>query len=303
MTRSVVLAAVLLFGCSEGTKELRRGNVLFNNGALDEAEVAYQAALSAPESKAEALEGLGSIAFERKKYAAAEAFLKDAVAASPKLVAARHKWAVALARQDKISEAIEVLQDGLRQHADDPYAHFALGGLFLRTKEMKRAEESFLAALRLSEDYHPARFALGNLLIDDGRTRAGEQMMIRLAQADAPDAKVLAAYGLARLDARAGRWPEAARRLEDVLVAGPAYPERILDDAAFSAGWSTAPMAKLRRRLLGQSEAAGDAPVEPSSAGAVAERGPGPEGQAAPGARSPVEKDAPSPGSVDGAPE
>ncbi|MEQ8276685.1 MAG: tetratricopeptide repeat protein [Deltaproteobacteria bacterium] len=240
------LLATLLVACPASEEYLRKGNVMFSNGQLDQAEQFYAQALEADEDSVRALDGLGNVAFERKKYDVAIDFYERAVKVNPDAIAARHHLAVALSSAGRIEDAKKALLATIESAPDDVFAFFSLGGLYDKSGDAKQAEEMFAKALAIDEDHRPSRYALAILLTNAGRTEEAERQLTRLTQAGA---KGLAAYGYARIAAKAGENAEAAKHLEDVLAAGVDHPEKILADAAFSKAWSAPEMQAVRKKL------------------------------------------------------
>lgn len=244
------LGAFLLVACPATEENLRKGNVMFSNGELDQAERFYAQALEADDDNVRALDGLGNVAFERKRYGEAVTFYERAVAANPDAIATRHHLAVALTAAGRNEDAKKALLANIEQAPDDVFAYFSLAGLHQKSGDAKKAEEMFAKALAIDEDHQPSRYALAILLTDLGRTEEAEQQLTRLSMAGA---KALSAYGMARIAAKAGDGADAAKHLERALTAGVDHPEKILADTAFAGTWSAPEMKAIRVRLAGTS--------------------------------------------------
>ncbi len=242
------LLAVWLVACPATEENLRKGNVMFSNGQLDQAEQFYAKALEADAESVRALDGLGNVAFERKQYDEAVKFYERAVAQNADAIGARHHLAVALTAAGRNEDAKKALLATIERAPDDVFAYFSLGGLHQKAGDPKAAEEMYAKALAIDEAHRPSRYALAILLTDAGRTEEAERQLTRLTQSGA---KALAAYGFARIAAKANEPAEAAKHLEEALAAGVDHPEKILADAAFAAVWSAPEMKAIRARLDG----------------------------------------------------
>lgn len=246
MRRLLLLVTLLLIGCPKGEESIRKANVFFKNGDLARAEEAYERALEADPESAAALEGLGNVAYEQKKYDLAIERYQQAIAAHPEAISARHKLAVTYSTVNRVAEAIEVLEATVKVEPKNAFAYNALGGLYQKRGDLDVAKEMQIRALGIDEDFHAARFALGSVLVDLGELEAAERELTRLMK---KGERSLAEYGYARLAASRGAWADAARHLDVVLDAGVSHPEKIARDPVFTEGWSEGPMRDIKRRV------------------------------------------------------
>jgi tetratricopeptide (TPR) repeat protein len=243
----IILFAVCATACKDsGEEHIRKAHVLFSNHRLEEAEKSYRAAIEVEPDSAVALEGLGNIAFERGDPRTAVTWYEKAAAADPRAVNARHRLAIARSELGDVQGAIKALEDALTIDAKNVFALHALGGQQQKLGQMKRAEELQLEALRLEPDHLGARFALASIFLDSGRTEEAERELSKL---HASGAEALAEYGFARVEAKRGKFPEAAKRLSRVLELGVSHPTKILSDNAFDDAWSDPEMQAVRAKL------------------------------------------------------
>lgn len=243
----ILAAAALLSACpATGEEDLRKGNVLFTNGDFDLAEKHYRKALETAPDSARAMDGLGNIAFERGRMADAADWYRKAIAAEPDAISTYHRLAIALSESGRQDAAKEVLLQSIERADDDVFAYFSLGGIYARTGEVEKAEKMFAKAIALEERHDAARYALAKLLMDDGRTEEAERQLTRLTQ---NGAKTLAAYGHARIAAKANQPEQAAKYLDSVLEDGVDRPNKILEDEAFRKLWSHPAMKPVHEKL------------------------------------------------------
>ena len=239
----------LIFLCAcprEGEEQLRKGNAYFATGDLDKAALAYEAAAEANPQSARGFEARGNVAFEEGQLKIAESWYRKALEANPRHVTSRHKLALSLASQGDLDGAIQQLKKSVEVASDNPYALSMMGGLYKKKGDHKEAEKMQLSALDVDDDYHAARYALGNLLIDINRLVDAERQFEILA---AKDQAALSEYGFARLAAKKKNSKKVARHLETVIEKGVSDPGRILKDPAFSGLWSDTEMKSLFTRL------------------------------------------------------
>ena len=249
MVRFCALCSLLflLVGCPrEGEEQLRKGNAYFATKNYAQASAAYEAAFSANPKSARAPEARGNVAFEQGDFRLAESWYRKALAANPRHVTSRHKLALTLATLNRVDEAIAELEKSVEVAADNPYALSMIGGLYRKQGKLKEAVNMQLRALDVDANYHAARYALGNLLVDTGKLQDAErQFEILLTK----EQVALSEYGYARLSAKKGDAKKTAFYLNSIMERGVAQPARILEDTVFKPLWTENEMSALRTRL------------------------------------------------------
>ena len=241
------VSLVLLCACPrQGEEELRKGNAYFATGDLEKAALAYEAAAKANPKSARGFEARGNVAFEQGKLQLAETWYRKGLEANPRHVTSRHKLALSLASRGELDAAIEQLKKSVEIAAENPYALSMMGGLYKKQGKLKDAEKMQLSALDIDDDYHAARYALGNLLIDSARYTDAERQFEILASKNQAN---LAEYGFARIAAQKKEVEKAAGHLQKVIDGGASDPSRILKDPAFSKIWSNPQMKAIFTRL------------------------------------------------------
>jgi tetratricopeptide (TPR) repeat protein len=243
-----LLLGFVVVACARPAEEnLRKGNVYFSSRKFEEARREFQRAVEADPRSAAAREGIANVDFELGRLELAEKEYQEAIAVDPKALTSRHKLAVTLATRGRNQDAIDALDKALEIAPKDTYALSFAGNLYHRMGDDKRAEQLQLQALAIQEDYHAARYALGNLLLESHRPEEAERQFSILMAKGAP---ALGLYGFARLAAVNGKLEDAARNLEKLLEAGVSEPARILSDPIFASAWSHPAMAAVRQKLL-----------------------------------------------------
>jgi tetratricopeptide (TPR) repeat protein len=245
--KRALLVALLLFplGCKRtGEEDLRKGNVYFTHREWDKANEHYQNALSiAPDSTA-AMEALGNVAYEQGNAVAAISWYRKALVTDERAIGARHKLAVALGNSP---EVVEILEGTIELAPNDPFAYFALAGVLQKQGNLQKADALYRQTLSVDPEHHAARYALANLEIDDGRLDEAERELERLVKRK-QDA--LAEHGWARLAAKRGDVPTAARHLQKLLQLGVTKPSAILADPVFGQLWSTEAFRAIQSELM-----------------------------------------------------
>jgi tetratricopeptide (TPR) repeat protein len=244
-----VYGFLLVFLCAcprAGEEHLRKGHAYFASGDLKKAALAYEAAAEANPKSARGPEARGNVAFEEGDLELAETWYRKALTANPRHVTSRHKLALSLASRGVFDEAIVELKKSIEIAPDNPYALSVLGGLYKNLGKFAQAEAMQLKALDVDDNYHAARYALGNLLVDSNRLADAErQFEILMTKSQT----ALAEYGFARLAAKKKDSKRAAEHLQHVLASEVSAPARILKDPVFTGLWSDGAMKAIFTRL------------------------------------------------------
>jgi tetratricopeptide (TPR) repeat protein len=209
-------------------QELRRGICLLNAGRFQEAVVAFSKArqigcedASLPSYVAAALFQLG-----RSEEAVAEL---GAPADSPGASASnRIRHALALRRAGKTGEAIECLQNAIRQVPQDAELHFQLGTVLAGDGQTDEAELRFTQALNLNPRLVEARVNLALCCGTRGAISAAVEHL-QQAQADKPnDARIGFLLGQAAQALR--NQGETVQVRATMPVSDPEWDARELDE-------------------------------------------------------------------------
>jgi arylsulfatase A-like enzyme/Tfp pilus assembly protein PilF len=122
--------------------------------------------------------------------------------------------------------ALREIEEVARQDPDNPYAHFALGGLAYREGRLTLAASAYARGLELDPDRPGMRLPYGNLLRDMRRFDDSErQLRIALEQTTADDHRTR--IGLAETLVARGQTAEAATLLAGVLARAPDHVEAL----------------------------------------------------------------------------
>jgi predicted O-linked N-acetylglucosamine transferase (SPINDLY family) len=144
------------------------GNVLRDQGKLDAAAACYRRALELKPDFAEAHSNLGNALADQGKADEAVASYRRALELKPDYAEAHNKLGNALRDQGKLDEAAACCRRALELKPDYAGAHNNLGNVFLDQDKPDEAVTSYRRALELKPDYAEAHNNLGNALTDQG---------------------------------------------------------------------------------------------------------------------------------------
>jgi predicted Zn-dependent protease len=131
-----------------------------------------------------------------------------------------------LVRGPAAEAAIRQIQDVAREDPNNPYAHFALGGIAYREGHLALAAAAYARGLALDPDRPGMRLPYGNLLRDMNRLDESErELRIALGQTTPDDHRTR--IGLAETLSARGRTDEAAKLLGEVLARAPGHVEAL----------------------------------------------------------------------------
>ncbi|HEX5759512.1 MAG TPA: sulfatase-like hydrolase/transferase [Thermoanaerobaculia bacterium] len=186
--------------------------------------------------------------YSRGDLAAAAALARQGVAARPEMSAGYEHLALVLRQQERVGEAVAVLQDGLRRGATSPSLLRELG---LALAEAGRADEAVavLQPAAAAGDDVEAMNALAAAYYTAGRLAEAEGAAERVLARDPGNVKALETLGAAAL--AAGRPRQAAEHLERALAENPALPIawNSLGVASFQLGEVAAALTAWERSL------------------------------------------------------
>ena len=197
------------------------GTALQAQGKLDEAVVSYRRALSFKPGFAEAHSNLGNAlhAFGRLREAV-ESYHK-ALSFRPDLAEGHYNLGIALLAQGKPDEAVASFHKAISFRPDDAEAHNDLGNALRTQGKLDAAVASYGNALALKPDFAEAHNNLGNALKDQGKLDAAVASY-RNALARKPD--FAEAHGnLGNALREQGRVDEAMSAYEAVLRLDPSH--------------------------------------------------------------------------------
>src|SRR5882757_1262855 len=204
----------------------------------------------------------------RQDNLVAQAFLEKAVSFDPHygqalgLLAASHIFSAHMGWEE-VAAALAVAERAALAaiHADseDPWAHYALGSVYLFTRRFEDSLAEFELALRLHPSFAPARGIYGVVLAYCGRWQEGERAAREALRLSPRDPFTAIYYGVAAYSRFVGRdYEEAIRLSREALRQRADFvgAHRVLTAAAAMAGQpelAAAALQELRRAQPGVS--------------------------------------------------
>jgi tetratricopeptide (TPR) repeat protein len=217
------LALTALCGCAAGSPDgagvqapreslgtiLAHADGAFREGDYEEAQRAYEQALSAGPGDPRVAASLGTCYLKTRQVRKAETMLKEHLArrpddAGPLLVLAR-----VYIRQGELEPAARALRAALKTQPDSLLAHYNLGFIAYRRRDYDEAIAHLQRTIELKPDHPEAHYTLGLTHLALGRPA---EAIADLERAVAIDPRHVGAhFNLAGAYARSGRLREAAK--------------------------------------------------------------------------------------------
>jgi tetratricopeptide (TPR) repeat protein len=140
------------------------GVVLQNQGKLDEAIEAYNKALALKPDYVEAYYNMGNALKEQNKLDEAMEFYTKALALKPDYAKSYYNMGNALQDQGKLDEAIEAYKKALAIKPDFAEAYYNMGLTLQDLGELDEAIEAYTKALAIKPDFAEVYYNMGNAL-------------------------------------------------------------------------------------------------------------------------------------------
>ena len=133
------------------------GQTLFATGDAGQAAEVFQAALSHPESQAQARVGLAKVSLSRSDFRTAASHLERALELEPRNADVWHTWSMLAAEEGDWPEALSRMEMALKLRNDDPELWIQLGRCYRKAGRVDEADRTFAKAGDRFPD-HKARF-------------------------------------------------------------------------------------------------------------------------------------------------
>ena len=152
-------------------------------------------------------------------FAGAERQCRKALELNPKNATVHSTLGVALARQEKLDEAIRHFTEAVRLNPSDIDAHYSLGQAMARQGKSDEAIRHFSAVLRLKPDHAKARGYLGSIMFAGGMLK---EAALHLSEAVRLDPNYADAhYNISQVMFRQGKFDAAIGHLSQVIRLKP----------------------------------------------------------------------------------
>ncbi len=141
---------------------LKTAGQYHQNGKLHQAEAQYRMILKEIPDNAEALHGLGIIAFQLKKYDVAFDFISKAIENKPEAPQFHYNCGLVLVAMKRQDEAIRAFQQAIQYKPDYADAYYNLALALKEQQQFEDAIENFEQSIRFHSDNADAYYNLGN---------------------------------------------------------------------------------------------------------------------------------------------
>ena len=199
--------------------QVAHGQALKACGRNEEAERAYEKALSAGGADALVRLGLGELRIAEGKTEEAKREFERALRIQPAMVPAHMGMGNALAMEGKNEAALECYEQALRLRPKLAEGEFAAGYVLVRLGRPTEAERRYRRALVLRPDFAAAWMNLGALLREEGRDLYAEAALRRAVELR-PDL-ISGWVNLALLERERNRMEAAEACLEKAIALNP----------------------------------------------------------------------------------
>ncbi len=197
------------------------GQLLLDEGKIDESIDHFNAALRIKPDNVEAQLNLGSALLKKGKKEEATAWILSAVKLQPRLAEAHISLGIALLAQGKAEEGIEQYREALTMKPNLWKAHFNLGSALADQGKTQEALEHYAESLRMNPGLMEAHAAIGKCLLALGRGEEAIEQFAFVVKAKSSDAEALYNLGTALISV--GKPEMAIIYLDDSLKIQPDY--------------------------------------------------------------------------------
>ncbi|MEY4684969.1 MAG: hypothetical protein RLZ25_1428 [Pseudomonadota bacterium] len=196
------------------------GEIHFNKGNMDLAQLAFEMSLASDPRSAGALENMGRVEMQRKHYDLAKEYFQKAVSTDPKRWRSHNGLGLLANQKGHHDEAIQHLKTAMAIDSKNPLIANNLSyALFLRG-DVQAAEAMTGQILRENPAYQPAVFNHGLYLHRQGRTDQALSALRRIQ----PEADAYNNVGY--LSMAWGDLPKARQYFEKAIEISPHYHKK-----------------------------------------------------------------------------
>jgi tetratricopeptide (TPR) repeat protein/peroxiredoxin len=216
---------------SYGRNYLSYGALFYQRGYLEPAEVAFQRALLADASSAEALYGIGSVYLNQNKNAAAREAFERAVKLKANypdtLPDSWNNLGVIATREGRVDEAVENFQRALQLSPDHLLSLDNLGNAYRLQKRGDDARKVLEHALAIAPDDPEANYSLGMVFAQANDSAKAYEYLQRALHARPAYPEALNNLGILYL--RTDRRDQAVASFEECIRIAPAFDQAYLN--------------------------------------------------------------------------
>ena len=199
------------------------GNILADQGNLQEAVSHYQEALKIEPNFPRAHNNLGRALARQGKVDEAVVHYREALQLKPNFPKAHNNLANALAKQGKMDEAVDHYRKALELEPNFAGAHNNLANILEGLGKTEEAVYHYSRALHLKPDFAEAYFNLGNVLARQGKLNEAQTYFTRALELRSDFAEAHNSLGV--ILAQKKRLDEAIVQFTEALRLKPTFPQ------------------------------------------------------------------------------
>ena len=191
----------------------------YNNADMPAAEQMCRMLLARDPSQVDAMQLLGLIFTQRREYAQAIKFLREAVNLAPGHSALHNNLGMTLHRMGKTEEAVVQFRKAIELREDFAKAHNNLAAALMKLNRLDAAQSACMEAIRLQSNFKQAYNNLGLALRKKGKFAEAVAAYGKAINLDPDYPEALSNLGMVLIDQ--GKWKEAGRNLQQVVSLVP----------------------------------------------------------------------------------
>lgn len=197
------------------------GNVLREEGRLDEAIKHYKQALRIFPGYATAHNNLGNVLAKQGKIDESIKHYEMAIKIAPGFAEAHNNLAISLMETGRLDEAVHYYRQALRLTPDYAEAYYNLANTLTLQGRLNEAVDYYLQALQIRPNHVEFNYNLANALAIQGKFNLAIDHYLEAIQFEPDHLKAHNNLGIAY--ANLGLWNEAMRHYEKALLIDPNY--------------------------------------------------------------------------------
>jgi tetratricopeptide (TPR) repeat protein len=234
--QGLLLEGLAAKGLASAASLHQLGLVYERQGKLEQSRAILEKAAERQTITAPLLLDLARVAYKQKDNKGALGYLAHARDLAPKIASIHFFWGLICMEEQLPVEALKSLREAVVLDPNNPFIHYALGEVILKTKDVSEAISHFQKFCELRPGEVQGKYAVGVAYYASGNYDAARQVFESLAEN--PKTGAGANLFLARLAKQQGNQDEALRRIELALKA----------DDQFADAYSELGQIQMRRR-------------------------------------------------------
>lgn len=215
---------------------VQKGRIHAAQGQAADAMASAKRALEVNPQSVPARLLMAEVHAHRNEEARAAAILEDLVKDRPELVVAHLMLAMLYVKLERLEDAKASLQTATQLAPDRPFPLFMLGNAHYKLKELNAAEKCYRDALKVAENFMPAKYALADVLAAAGRSTEAigilNTILARARRINSAHQRLGAIYVAQGRHGRAVEEFRAALKHDPEILAKDPTIEVVLDTAA-----------------------------------------------------------------------